>query len=193
MLYYAGSPGRFVKKKISPGSVYASILGLVIICLGAGTITMPYAYYSLGYAVGTISIIFCGACSCFAGYLIAHCAHMTKGACFEEIAEMCYGRSGKIVTTVCMFFCNTGFSVSYIVLVSELNHLKHKIWQFKSFCPYALETVFSTTLPTWCGQKKLGQAFWCVLFSVSILTKIKLIDILCVSYFYPTLAKRPEI
>ena len=44
LLYYAGSPARFVKKQVRPGSVNSSMFSLIIICLGAGTITIPYTF-----------------------------------------------------------------------------------------------------------------------------------------------------
>ena len=117
ILYYAGSPGRFVKKQIAPGSVNQSIFSLVIICLGAGTITIPYVFYELGFVLGSISILFGGAMSCFSGWLIAYGAHMTKGTCYEEIAMMSFGPFAQKFTCVCMIACNIGFTVSYIVLV----------------------------------------------------------------------------
>jgi len=92
MLYYAGSPGRFVKKQVAPGSVKTSIFSLVIICLGAGTITIPYVYYELGYVCGSLAILLGGGMSFYSGWLIAYCAHMTKATCYEEIAMMSFGK-----------------------------------------------------------------------------------------------------
>jgi len=66
-LYYAGSPGRFIAKKIRPGTVQSSIFSLIIICLGAGTITIPYVFYELGFVLGSFAIIFGGGISLFAG------------------------------------------------------------------------------------------------------------------------------
>lgn len=94
LLYYAGSPGRYIKTKIAPGSVNSSIFSLVIICLGAGTLTIPYVFYELGFVLGTLSIIFGGSISAFCAYLLAYCAHHTKGTTFEEIALVTFGKRG---------------------------------------------------------------------------------------------------
>lgn len=118
MLYYAGSPGRFVKRQVAPGSINSSIFSLVIICLGAGSVTIPYIYYELGFALGSCGILFGGAMSCFCGYLLAHCTMVTNGTCFEDIAEMTLGKTGKLITIICMFGCNIGFTASYFVFVS---------------------------------------------------------------------------
>jgi len=125
ILYVAGSPGRYIKTKISPGSVNSSIFSLVIICLGAGTVTIPYCFYENGYYLGSFCIIFGGLISSYTGYLIAYCCHMTKASCYEEVAMACYGIKAQRFTSVCMILCNLGFTISYMVL-------------FKSFTPYTL-------------------------------------------------------
>jgi amino acid permease len=92
LIYYAGSPGRFIAKKIRPGTVSSSIFSLVIICLGAGTITIPYVFYELGFVLGSLAIIFGGSISLFAGWMLTHCSEATNGACYEEIAMASFGK-----------------------------------------------------------------------------------------------------
>lgn len=113
LLYYAGSPGRFVKKQIRPGSVKSSIFSLVIICLGAGTLTIPYTFYELGLLLGAVAIAFGGIISCFAGWMLAVACSKTNATCFEEIAMVSFGKNAQIMTSVCMICCNAGFLVSY--------------------------------------------------------------------------------
>lgn len=93
-LRVAGSPGRAVKASVDPGSISASTFSLVIICLGAGTLAIPFVYYSNGFILGTFDILFGGAISFFSGHLIAYCAEHTQGTCYEEIAFACWGRKG---------------------------------------------------------------------------------------------------
>ena len=117
-MYIAGSPARYIKTKIAPGSINSSIFSLVIICLGAGTVTIPYCFYENGFILGTACIIFGGLISSYSAYILAYSAHMTKGTCYEEIAMACYGEGMKKFTAVCLTLCNLGFTISYIVLVS---------------------------------------------------------------------------
>jgi amino acid permease len=118
ILFYAGSPGRYIKTKMAPGSVNSSIFSLVIICLGTGTLTIPYVFYELGFGLGLAALIFGGLISGFSAYLLAYCAFMTKGTSFEEIALVTFGKRGQHLTTFCMVGCNIGFTVSYIITVS---------------------------------------------------------------------------
>ena len=91
ILRVVGSPGRFVKTQMREGSTNASIFSLVIICLGAGTLTIPYAFYQNGYVVGCLCILLGAVLSAFTGYLIAYAASKTGGASYEEIALATYG------------------------------------------------------------------------------------------------------
>ena len=93
ILRVAGSPGRFVKAQLREGSIKASIFSLVIICLGAGTLTIPNVYYLNGYYLGTFLIVLGASISAFTGYLIAYCCHKTRSTCYEEVAMATYGKS----------------------------------------------------------------------------------------------------
>lgn len=67
------------------------MFSLVILCLGAGTITIPYVFYENGVYLGTFFLVFGGTVSFYSGYLIAYCAEKTGGHSYEEIAYKLYG------------------------------------------------------------------------------------------------------
>lgn len=124
-------------------------------------------FYELGFVLGSFAILFGGSISLFAGWMLTHCSHATNGACYEEIAMASFGKKAQGFTSLCMILCNGGFVISYIVLVSPqfmLTFLK-----FKSFMPFSLQTATGQHLPKWCDDSRGGQAFWAVLFSVSLL------------------------
>lgn len=68
ILHVAGSPGRFIKTQMREGSMNSSVFSLVIICLGTGTLTIPYAFFENGFAGGTACILLGGLLSVFTGY-----------------------------------------------------------------------------------------------------------------------------
>jgi len=80
------SPARMVAKQVAPGSIKASVFSLIIICLGAGTIAIPYVFYENGIFLGIVFIFFGGSLSLFTGHLIAVCAAETGGESFEGVA-----------------------------------------------------------------------------------------------------------
>jgi len=120
ILHVAGSPARFIKTQIKPGSTNASVFSLVIVCLGAGTLTFPYVIYENGFFLGIGLILFGGLISAFSGYMIIFCIDQTKASCFEEIALACFNKRWQRFTSMCMIACNIGFTTSYFVLVSFL-------------------------------------------------------------------------
>ena len=66
----------------------------MVVCLGAGTVTIPQVFYKNGIIYGTIFICLGGLLSLYTGYLIAFCAEHTNGRSFEEIAVKLYGKRG---------------------------------------------------------------------------------------------------
>ena len=144
-----------MKAQLREGSINSSVFSLVIICLGAGTLTIPNIFYLNGFVLGSACIIFGAAMSAFTGYLIAYCCHKTNATCFEEVAMATYGKKMQLITIGCMICCNIGFNVSYIVL-------------FKSLLPFTIQKAMGSDLPSWCDDSQTGQIFWGVLFTVRI-------------------------
>lgn len=68
------------------GSSTGSVFTLVVVCLGAGMLTIPYNFLQNGYLLGTFFIMIGGVLSSFTGYLMAYCSDKTNGTCYEEIA-----------------------------------------------------------------------------------------------------------
>ena len=75
ILHVAGSPGRYIKTTLRQGSISSSMFSLVMICLGAGTLTIPYSFYSCGFAFGISLVLLAASMSAFTGYLIAYTSH----------------------------------------------------------------------------------------------------------------------
>ena len=168
ILKVAGSPGRFVKHQMRSGSLNASVFSLVIICLGAGTLTIPQIFYLNGFVLGSFLILFGASMSAFTGYLIAYCCHKTRATCYEEVAMATWGKKAQILTSICMICCNIGFSASYMVL-------------FKTLMPYSLALALKRDLPSWCDDSSNGQLFWLILFTVSVTLRFNRV---CRYYFF---------
>lgn len=110
----------YIKKKIHPGGIKSSIFSLIIICLGSGTITIPYVFYANGLVFGTILVIL-GACiSLYTGWLTALVCHRVNASRYEEMAFATYGKKMKITTSIFMLACLLGFVINYIVLFKDL-------------------------------------------------------------------------
>ena len=105
---------------LTPGGFGSSILALIIICLGAGTLSIPYVFYSNGILLGTLMLLFGAGLSLYSGWLVVLCCHRLRAKRYEEIASATFGGRASFITSICLLACLLGFVVSYIVLVSNL-------------------------------------------------------------------------
>lgn len=94
-----------------------SIFSLIILCLGAGTLTIPYVFYANGLFFGTILLLVGAGLSLYTGWLVVICTDKLNGNRYEDIAMATYGKKAKMITSICMLLCLIGFGISYIVLV----------------------------------------------------------------------------
>ena len=98
------------------------MFGLVILCLGSGTLTFPYIFYANGLVFGTLLIAIGAAISVYTGWLIIKTADYCKATRYEDIAFQLYGKNMSVFTSIMILLTMIGFVVAYIVLVSTLRH-----------------------------------------------------------------------
>ena len=116
-LSVVSSPGRYIKQQIRPGGMKSSIFSLIILCLGAGTLSMPYVFYANGFLFGTVLLITGAFLSFYTGWLVVQCCEKLNASRYEDIAMRTYGRKASVMTSICMLLCLIGFVAAYIVLV----------------------------------------------------------------------------
>jgi len=105
--------------------VESSVFGLVILCLGSGTLTFPYIFYVNGLALGMLLIMIGASISVYTGWLVVKCAEYCNATRYEDIAQKLYGRGMSRFTSFMILFTMLGFVVAYIVLVSVTNLLSY--------------------------------------------------------------------
>jgi len=71
---------------MSPGSVESSVFGLIILCLGSGTLTFPYIFYENGLFFGLLLIAFGASISIYTGWLIIKTSEYCNASRYEDIA-----------------------------------------------------------------------------------------------------------
>ena len=105
---------------MSPGSIESSVFGLVILCLGSGTLTFPYIFYANGLIFSVLLIALGAAISVYTGWLIVKTADYCEATRYEDIAEKLYGRNMSRFTSVMILVTMLGFVIAYIVLLKSL-------------------------------------------------------------------------
>jgi amino acid permease len=127
-MHVASSPVRYMKKQIRPGGIKSSIFSLIILCLGAGTLSIPYVFYQNGLVFGTFLLLLGAFLSIYTGWLVVICCHKLDAQRYEDIAMATYGKKASVLTSICMLACLIGFVMSYIVLVSGIKSAQHVVY-----------------------------------------------------------------
>ena len=152
-----------MKTTMREGSLNSTVFSLVIVCLGAGTLTIPNIMYDNGFYFGSFLIIFGGFLSAFAGYLVAYCAEKTGSSCYEEMALAIFGKRMMKFTSFCMLPCNMGFLASYFVVVSEMNYNFTYFALFSTInsniCPFLVQNLYAI-LHRACNRKDTTRMVW---------------------------------
>jgi len=63
---------------LRPGGINQSVLSLITLCLGAGTLSIPYIFYKNGVVLGTLLLAFGASFSLYTGWLMAVSCHKFK-------------------------------------------------------------------------------------------------------------------
>ncbi len=74
------------------GSIGSSVFSIIIICLGAGTLSIPYTFYENGVILGTLLLAFGGILSIYTGYLLVVACDRLNVKTYEEIALKTLGK-----------------------------------------------------------------------------------------------------
>lgn len=136
------SPARYISRQIRPGGIKSSIFSLILLSLGAGTLTIPYVFYANGIIFGTILLFLGAGVSVYTGWLVILCCKHVNATRYEDLAMSTYGLKFSRFTSVCMLACLIGFVITYIVL-------------FKELLPYTLE-LLSDNIPNALSHSSTG-------------------------------------
>ena len=139
-----------------------SVFGLVILCLGSGTLTFPYIFYANGLFFSILLIALCAAISVYTGWLIVKCAEYCNATRYEDIAKQLYGNRMSKFTSVCILLTMLGFVIAYIVLL-------------KTLLPETIETLMDSKLPGFMGNTTGGHIFWSGLFCYAVVFPLTLV------------------
>ncbi|GMI11177.1 hypothetical protein TrLO_g15530 [Triparma laevis f. longispina] len=111
---------RFRFPEIRTGSIRGSIFNLCSATLGAGALSLPYAFSQAGILMSTALLLIAVGSTLLSIHLLVESANFTGGKSYEEITVMVFGRKmGVLVETSIIVFC-FGTCVAYIVAVGDI-------------------------------------------------------------------------
>jgi amino acid permease len=120
LLYLLASPGRYISKKFSPGSLKGSTFTIFAATVGAGVLTLPYAVNLAGLYLGFVLFVLGYLVSYYTCQLLVVCAQECSVFSYEGIAAKVFGKRMGLFAEVNIFVNNYGTSIAYLVLVKDL-------------------------------------------------------------------------
>jgi len=118
------TPYLAIKRNMEPGSIKTSIFTLVVAIVGAGTLSIPYAFRKTGLIVAFCMLSLCG----LAGFFSLHCLvtssrFITQEASYRSLSMESMGPGGATFAQVCLLLNVFGTAISYLVATSSILEL----------------------------------------------------------------------
>eukprot|EP00474_Spongospora_subterranea_P002232 CRZ02690.1 hypothetical protein [Spongospora subterranea] len=111
---------RVPKRFMSAGSMHSSVFNLSSAALGAGILSVPYAFRESGFILGIGLMVLSAAVTIYSINLLVCCRDETRLSSYEDLSVYCFGkRLSMIVDLSIILFC-FGCGVAYIVATHDI-------------------------------------------------------------------------
>eukprot|EP00045_Choanoeca_perplexa_P011522 m.122852 g.122852 ORF g.122852 m.122852 type:complete len:447 (-) comp15661_c0_seq2:969-2309(-) len=161
-------------------AIPASVFNLANSIIGAGILSLPYAFSLTGWALGSIILLLTVAGADFTIRLLLKCGETCQRRTYEGVAEAAFGRKGVWFVSAAVILLNVGALTAYNVILGDvLPSLWNKATKNDSFVHgNRMQRLWCTGLVTLVILIPLG-----LLRSVSNLAFTSTLSILCVLSF----------
>eukprot|EP00386_Alphamonas_edax_P007581 GDKI01025261.1.p1 GENE.GDKI01025261.1~~GDKI01025261.1.p1 ORF type:complete len:540 (-),score=102.97 GDKI01025261.1:54-1673(-) len=105
---------------LAAGSMKSSIFNLTSATLGAGALSLPYAIYGTGLALGTVLLLVVCLLSVLSTLYIVHVINYTELKSYEEMAMHSGGRMFALFVEVNLILFCFGTAVGYLISVGDM-------------------------------------------------------------------------
>ncbi|EPS63162.1 hypothetical protein M569_11624, partial [Genlisea aurea] len=112
-------PLIFGEKKSDSG-IYGAVFNLTTSIVGAGIMALPATMKVLGLVSGLILIFLIGILSEVSVELLVRFSVQCKAKTYGEVVEAALGRTGKILSEICIIINNAGVLVVYLIIIGDV-------------------------------------------------------------------------
>eukprot|EP00300_Choanocystis_sp_HF-7_P014294 c18638_g1_i1.p1 GENE.c18638_g1_i1~~c18638_g1_i1.p1 ORF type:complete len:464 (+),score=101.84 c18638_g1_i1:103-1392(+) len=144
---------KTVKHQFRPGSMLGSVFNLCSATLGAGALSLPFAFSRSGLALGIALLAVGGIATSFSIKLLIRARLQTNLKSYEELSAGLFGRTMSIATELNIFLFCFGTAVAYCRAVGDI-----------------LAPVIDVLhAPSWLNERVAMAGFWAaVMFPLSL-------------------------
>ncbi|KAJ3309987.1 hypothetical protein HDV04_005489 [Boothiomyces sp. JEL0838] len=151
-----------VYDQIGPKSTFTqTTVNSLNLLMGMGLLSLPFAFYKLGWVLGLSLLVFFCVLACYTAYLIGKCMGFETGvgklSSFYDIAYMAYGAPGKYFMVVLFSLELLAAAVAMLILFADsLISLVPVLTPFKP--QIMIGSILLLTPLTW--QKSMSKISW---------------------------------
>ena len=111
--------GRWIPK----GGIFASIFELLSATLGAGTLSLPFAFRVSGVGLAGILMLIGALAAYYSIHLLVLCSDITRKRSYEEMTRVVFGRKVEILLDISIIIFAWGSTVGYLVAIGKKKEL----------------------------------------------------------------------
>ena len=93
---------------------------MVNFILGAGVLGYPFCYKACGLVLTTVLVLVCLIAAQLSMRLLLMSSQLSGKKTYEELARLCFGRTGQRVMGTCVFMLNLGALVAYVNILADV-------------------------------------------------------------------------
>lgn len=93
---------------------------MVNFILGAGVLGYPFCYKACGLVLTTVLVLICLIAAQLSMRLLLMSSQLSGKKTYEELARLCFGKTGQRVMGTCVFMLNLGALVAYVNILADV-------------------------------------------------------------------------
>lgn len=180
-------------------SSFSVCFNLVNTTIGAGVLSLPFAFHESGMLGGPIMLLCISLLSCYTLFVLMNCADKVQKFSYKELATAIFPVRfmGHVMEAVLFFFCFSGL-VGYCFLIGQFLELQMKDWLLGSrLSPSGFETEWSVILSNRSFMMSVPMVFiifpLCCLRKINFLSYTSFYSIICATFVIVSVVVRSII
>lgn len=106
--------------QVPPGSIRGSTFTLLTAIVGAGILSLPFAFRQAGLLCGLVLVVACAVISWFSIHLLIRSTSASGEMSYQGLGDFCGGRRLRVFTQVCLLLNLFGTTVAYTIASGKL-------------------------------------------------------------------------
>jgi amino acid permease len=162
---------------LAAGSLKASVFALITATLGAGSLSLPYAFGSAGIMAGLVLLTVIGIASHYTIHFLVCSLSVRELSSYEELAVACGGRTLGIISECSIILFCFGTAVGYLITLSRIlsTVVRTSLGFHDVNRVFELLVVSTFVLLPLCLTEKVGELRWSCIVGVASVGLVTLI------------------